>query len=156
MSDLEKVSVRVESARLGDDLLREPFFPEALSKLETDDHASKGRSRAVWQVVCIDMKSQDRPEDKKPYAGITYSGGGGSAPEEAVVIEGASSHAAGIRAEKQYLARRFGEEGADWRLQGQSLLVGDAQVIDKLTVETASGETETFYFEISDFFRIGD
>jgi len=102
------------------------------------------------------MDPQDERQGRESPAGITYSGGDGSAPEEAIVIEGASSHAAGIRAEKQYLARLFGTEGADWRLQGQSLLVGDAQVIDRLTIETASGETETFYFEISDFFRIGD
>ena len=102
------------------------------------------------------MKRQDHPENKELHAGITYSSGGGSAQEEAIVIEGASSHAAGIRTEKQRLARRFGEEGADWRLQGQSLLAGDAQVIDELTVEKTSGEAETVYFEISDFFRMGD
>jgi len=102
------------------------------------------------------MKRRNRPEDKEVDEGVTYSGGDGSAPEEAIVIEGASSRAAGIRAEKRRLARLFGKEGADWRLQGQSLFVGDAQVIDKLTVETASGETETLYFEISDFFRTGD
>lgn len=99
------------------------------------------------------MKRGNRSEDKEADEGVTYSGGDGSTPEEAVVIEGASSHPAGIRAEKQYLARLFGKEGADWRLQGQSLFVGDGQVIDRLTVETASGESETLYFEISDFFR---
>jgi len=101
------------------------------------------------------MKRRNRPEDKEVDEGVTYSGEDGSAPEEAIVIEGASSRAAGIRAEKRRLARLFGKD-ADWRLQGQSLFVGDAQVIDKLTVETASGETETLYFEISDFFRTGD
>ena len=50
----------------------------------------------------------------------------------------------------------LGGEGADWRLLGQSLFVGDGQVIDRLTVEKDSGKTETLYFEISDFYRAGD
>jgi len=103
------------------------------------------------------MKRQEDPEDEEiQIAGITYSGGDGSAPDEALVIEGARSRAEGIRAEKRYIARRFGEEGSDWYLQSQSLFVEDERVIDELTVEAASGETESLYFEVSDFFRSDD
>jgi len=103
------------------------------------------------------MKHEGDPGDEESgSARITYSGGDGSAPGEAIVIEGASSRAEGIRAEKRYIARRFGEEGSDWRLQSQSLFVEDERVIDELTVENAPGDTETLYFEVSDFFRSGD
>lgn len=103
------------------------------------------------------MKRQEDPEEEETQiAGIEYSGGDGSAPDEAIVINGARSHAQGIRAEIRYIARRFAEEGADWRLQSQSLLVEDSRVVDELTVENASGETQTFYFEVSEFFRLGD
>lgn len=103
------------------------------------------------------MKHEGDPEDEESESvGITYSGGDSSAPGEAIVIEGACSHAEGIRAEKRYIARRFGEEGSDWRLESQSLFVEDEQVIDELTVENAPGDTETLYFEVSSFFRSGD
>jgi hypothetical protein len=105
----------------------------------------------------MNMKHEEDPGGEEiQIAGITYSGGDGSAPGEAIVIGGARSHAEGIRAEKRYLARHFGEEGSDWRLQRQSLFVEDNRVVDELTVENAPGDTETLYFEVSDFFRSGD
>jgi hypothetical protein len=105
----------------------------------------------------MNMKHEEDPADEEiQIAGITYSGGDGSAPGEAIVIGGARSRAEGIRAEKRYIARRFGEEGSDWRLQSQSLFVEDARAVDRLTIEDASGDTETLYFEVSDFFRSGD
>lgn len=100
------------------------------------------------------MSPQDIPEDGElQIDGITYSGGDGSVPSEAIVIEGTSSRAEGIRAEKRYLSRLLGEENSDWHLRRQSLLASDEQVIDKLTVETPSNEREAFYFEVSGFFR---
>lgn len=103
------------------------------------------------------MKRQEDPEDEEiQIAGITYSGGDGSAPGEAIVIGGARSHSEGIRAEKRYIARRFGEEGSDWCLESQSLFVGDTRVVDELTLEITSGETESLYFEVSDFFGSDD
>lgn len=105
----------------------------------------------------MSMKHEEDPKDEEiQIAGITYSGGDGSTPSEAIVIVGARSRAEGIRSEKRYLARRFGEEGVDWRLQSQSVFVEDTRVVDELTIENASGETESFYFEVSDFFRLGD
>jgi len=105
----------------------------------------------------MNMKHEEDPAGEEiQIAGITYSGGDGSAPGEAIVIEGACSHVEGIRAEKRYIARRFGEEGSDLRLQNQSLFVKDNWVVDELTVEITSGETEILYFEISDFFRTDD
>lgn len=105
----------------------------------------------------MNMKHEEDPADEEiQIAGITYSGGDGSAPGEAIVIGGARSHAEGIRAEKRYIARRFGEEVSDWRLQSQSLFVEDERVIDELTVEITSGEIESLYFEVSDFFGSDD
>lgn len=84
--------------------------------------------------------------------GIRYAGGNGRTPEEAIVIEGARSHAEGIRAVKRYLTRQFGAEGDDWQLHRQTLLREECRPVDAMTVETKGGDTETLYFDISAFF----
>lgn len=93
-------------------------------------------------------------DEEQQIAGITYSGGDGSARDEAIIIEEASSRAEGIRARKRYLSRLLGVKGTDWDLQRQSLLASDNQVVDKLTVEKPSEARSVFYFEISSFFRV--
>jgi hypothetical protein len=89
-------------------------------------------------------EANDQPE---------YAGGDGSSPEEAVLIKDAPSHVAGVRAESAYISRQFGERGKDWELKEQSLTERkDGRQIDKMTIETASGDVETFYFDVSGFF----
>ena len=89
-------------------------------------------------------EASDQPE---------YAGGDGSSPEEAVLIKGASSHTTGVRAESTYISRQFGKQGQDWQLKEQSLTESaDGRKIDKMTIETAAGDVETIYFDVSDFF----
>ena len=89
-------------------------------------------------------EARDQPE---------YAGGDGSSPEEAVRIKDAPSHAAGVRAESAYISRKFGERGQDWELKEQSLTQKeDGRRIDKMTIETAAGAVEMFYFDVSGFF----
>jgi hypothetical protein len=89
-------------------------------------------------------EASDQPE---------YAGGDGSSPEEAVLIKDAPSHAAGVRAESAYISRKFGERGQDWNLKEQSITEReDGRRIDKMTIETAAGDVETFYFDVSGFF----
>ncbi|MCS3632035.1 hypothetical protein GGP55_002648 [Salinibacter ruber] len=89
-------------------------------------------------------EESDRPE---------YAGGNGRSPEEAILIKDAPSHAAGVRAESTYISRKFGERGQDWKLKGQSLTEReDGRQIDQMTIETAAGDVETFYFDVSSFF----
>jgi hypothetical protein len=83
---------------------------------------------------------------------VRFSGGDGSAPDQAIVIEGARSHIHGVRSEKRYISRLFGQEGDTWSLKCQSLLFEDGKPIDKLTIEKAKGGEETVYFDISDFY----
>ena len=95
------------------------------------------------------MGTQNRNEKEGP----RFSGGDGSSPESAVVIDNVSSHAAGVRAEKEYISRLFGEEGVNWRLSEQALLEQDGGPrLDRMTIETASGDTETLHFDVSNFF----
>lgn len=82
-----------------------------------------------------------------------YTGGDGRTPESAVVIENVRSHVAGIRAEKQYISEQIGETENQWDLSQQVLFErDDGTRIDRLTVELSSGETEMFYFDLSNFF----
>lgn len=101
----------------------------------------------------MNVEREGGSEEKESWiAGIAYLGGDGSVPGRAIVIHGARTHAEGARAEKRYLAHLFGVEGTDWQLQRQSLIVDDTNAFDEITVEKASGETETLYFEVSEFF----
>lgn len=85
--------------------------------------------------------------------GPEYAGGDGRSPEDAVLIKNARSHAAGVRAESTYISRQYGERGHDWKLKEQSLTEReDGRRIDQMTIETAAGDVETFYFDVSDFF----
>ena len=90
-------------------------------------------------------------ESKKD--GPAYSGGDGRTPETAVVIEDVSSHVGGIQAEKAYISRQLEESQLEWDLLEQALLEReDGTRIDRLTVEQSTGKTETFYFDVSNFF----
>lgn len=83
----------------------------------------------------------------------SYSGGDGSTPAQAVVIQDVRSNRDGIRAEYEYLRRIYGERGKDWQLEGQSVFEReDGRQLDKMTVTTATGESETIYFDVSEFF----
>jgi len=85
--------------------------------------------------------------------GPHFSGGDGRTPETAVVIENVGSTPAGIRAEKAYISRQLGETRGEWDLREQALLQReDGTRIDRLKVEPSSGKTETFYFDVSNFF----
>ncbi len=107
-----------------------------------------------WYVICAAMKCREASENEESQsAGVSYCGGDGSTPEKAVAIGGIQSRTESVQAEKKYLAQRLGEEDADWCLQSRSLLVSDRRIIDKLTIEKASGEPEEVYFEISELFR---
>lgn len=98
------------------------------------------------------MTSQDDSPDEAS-GQLEYTGGDGSSPEEAVRIKDAPSHAAGVRAESTYISRQFGERGQDWTLKEQSITEReDGQRIDQMTIETAAGDVETFYFNVSGFF----
>lgn len=95
----------------------------------------------------------ENKESAGPDDGPVFSGGDGSTPEDAVVIEEVRCHVAGIRAEKKYLSLLFGRERVDWRLKKQTLRErDDGTRIDEITIEKDCGGTETVYFDISNFF----
>jgi hypothetical protein len=94
--------------------------------------------------------------------GVQWSGGmfsgTGDRVEDPVVIVGAGCTAVGIRAEKQYLTRRFGwpaklaTEGRGWKLLSQRLIEALGRPLDALEIELATGGRTTVFFDVTDFF----
>jgi hypothetical protein len=86
--------------------------------------------------------------------GIRLAGGSGDSQKDAIIIQNAENHRAGVAAEYRYLRQRFGERGVHWRLVVQALVTGDKPV-DRLTIELADGTQKDVFFDISEFFGKG-
>ena len=82
---------------------------------------------------------------------ITYAGGDGHDCAHRVIIQGASGELDGVSAEYDWLAQK----SSGYKRKFQSLTKCDGQPSDKVTIETASGDTVDVYFDISDFFGKG-
>ena len=78
------------------------------------------------------------PKERSPY-------------EDAVVID-AEDTLAGVRAEKGFIARFCGERGKDWKMERQSLVEHNGKPYDVIVIALSSGETRTYYFDVSSFF----
>jgi hypothetical protein len=84
-------------------------------------------------------------------ATVSYGGGDGSAPDKAVLIQGAGSSAEGVPAEYRWIAQHY--PGAKRVRQALKSFGGKPQ--DEITIKTAAGEEKVLYFDISGFFGKG-
>lgn len=82
---------------------------------------------------------------------ITYAGGDGHDCAHRVIVQGASGELEGVSAEYDWLAQK----SPGYKRKFQSLTKCDGQPADKVTIETASGDTVDVYFDISAFFGKG-
>lgn len=82
---------------------------------------------------------------------VTYAGGDGHDCAHRVIVQGASGELEGVSAEYDWLAQK----SPGYKRKFQSLTKCDGQPSDKVTIETASGDTVDVYFDISDFFGKG-
>lgn len=83
---------------------------------------------------------------------ITFKGGPGDTPENAVVILGAPDSVEGISAEYSYLEKQFGRQNDDWMLTRQSVLQQNGKVYDRMDLDLKDGTKKTVFFDISEFF----
>ncbi len=83
---------------------------------------------------------------------ITVKGGPGDTPETAVVISGAADSMAGISAEYDWLAQKFGRKNVDWSLRRQSVMQQQGKVYDRMEIELKDGSRRIVFFDISGFF----
>lgn len=89
-----------------------------------------------------------------------FTGGSGDSVQTAVVINGATCTAIGIRAEKQYLTERFGLDLAiagdanGWQQIGQATTNSGGRRYDLISIRLADQSEQTIVFDITEFFGI--
>ena len=83
---------------------------------------------------------------------VTFEGGSGESPANAVIIRGAPNSMAGVQAEYRYLKQHFGQRNLKWRLLKQYLLQTGDKTFDVITIELADGAKRIIYFDITEFF----
>ena len=93
------------------------------------------------------VKAAGEKETGKKTA-IAYEGGDGSSMEKAVVIKGAKDSGTGIRAEYDWVGKKF----PGYRLKKQSVRAKDGKSYDVLAIVTKDGKEMEIHFDISEFF----
>ncbi|MBD2315052.1 tetratricopeptide repeat protein [Desertifilum sp. FACHB-1129] len=86
---------------------------------------------------------------------ITFEGGSGDRPENAVIIKGASNQALGVPAQYHYLIEHFGRPDRDWRLAEQSMLNQSDRQYNRMDLQLADGRRQVVYFDITDYYSKG-
>lgn len=85
---------------------------------------------------------------------ITYEENSGDSIENAIVIHGALNEKEGVYAEYEYLSKKFGERGKDWKLVQQSVTDGiKGKYYDEMEIILSDGTKRTICFDITEFFR---
>ncbi|MGQ9608584.1 MAG: hypothetical protein ACUVWN_04750 [bacterium] len=75
----------------------------------------------------------------------------GESIEKAIVID-AENEVTGVLAEYEYLEKRFGKRGKDWKLNMQSLIEESKKIYDMMDLTLSDGTEKTIYFDITSFF----
>lgn len=75
----------------------------------------------------------------------------GESIEKAIVID-AENEVTGVLAEYEYLEKRFGKRGKDWKLNMQSLIEKSKKIYDMMDLTLSDGTEKTIYFDITSFF----
>ena len=79
----------------------------------------------------------------------------GETTEKAIIILDADDHYHGIDLEYEYLAKKHGRKGEDWKLEKQSLLSENNKMYDKMIIQLSDDTERTIFFDITDFFGKG-
>lgn len=80
-----------------------------------------------------------------------FGGGTGETIEKAIVIN-TISPLIGVAAEYEYVSKVCGEININWSLKTQSIIEEKNRYYDVLQVELNSGESRSFYFDITQFY----
>lgn len=91
--------------------------------------------------------SIENPVASASTANVTFSGGDGTSCDDAVVVVGAANEREGVKAEYEWIARKY----PGFKRGGQGM--GNCKFIaDVIDITTASGEAKRVYFNISGFY----
>jgi hypothetical protein len=109
-----------------------------------------GLTALLWHVFRLPQEAAAR--DGAPQ--LTIKGGPGETPATAVVIAGAPSYVAVVAGEYQFLRKRFGQQGKDWRLLKKEVYQDRDKVYDLFIIEIPKkGAKEMIYFDITKYFK---
>ncbi len=81
---------------------------------------------------------------------VRYTGNGESTDDPVIILD-VEDHFEGIRAEYQYLEKKFGKRGFDWELEGQSLMDVEGRKFDKMDLIFPGKIKKNLYFEVTNF-----
>jgi hypothetical protein len=97
---------------------------------------------------------QDVVAKPNPPPPLTFSGGSGDTPADAVIIQNASDYVAVVAGEYQYLRKNFGnEDRAGWRVALKEVYQHNNKVYDRLHVEFPHDIKRYVYFDITPYFK---
>jgi hypothetical protein len=100
------------------------------------------------KAVDNDSNKPDKVQSQMTIGSITYAGGDGTSMEQAVFIKNAKDEMEGVEAESKWIQKMH----PGWRKGEQRLLNKNGRVYDEIDYLTASNETKTIYFDITEFF----
>jgi hypothetical protein len=76
---------------------------------------------------------------------------GGETPGTSIIIH-TSSHFVGVIAEYAILAKKFGKQDRDWKLDMRAVGGSGDRLWEMMCVKLADGTEKTLYFDITEFF----
>ena len=101
---------------------------------------------------CMAMPTTNSPTASSPKAvkigKLVFEGGDGATQETAVVIKGAKNEQEGVDAERKWVNKVH----PGWKKGAQALMNAEGKYYDRIEYTTPSGETQTIYFDITEFF----
>jgi hypothetical protein len=77
---------------------------------------------------------------------------GGETPSTSIIIP-TSSHFVGVLAEYACLAKKFGKQDVDWKLEMKAVGGNKERLWDMMVVKLKDGTEKTIYFDITEFFE---
>lgn len=100
--------------------------------------------------------SSEPPVETRPTRATSgpmyFEGGDGETIDDAILVLGAPTHSAGIKAEYDYLTQKYGRPGSDWTLEHQALVRSRNRPYDEMVIRLADGTMKVIFFDLTDFF----
>jgi hypothetical protein len=85
---------------------------------------------------------------------LTFRGGSGDTPADAVIIQNAPDYVAIVAGEYKYLRKKFGnEDRAGWRIAEKEVYQQNNKVYDRLRIEFPHGVSRYVFFDITPYFK---
>ena len=106
----------------------------------------------VILLNCASRQTVDLRTQQEKATQIVYQGGDGDSMDDAVVIIGVSKQEEGLDAEYNFISKKYGLKGKDWRVVGQTIVKENKKIYDMIEFEiTSSSEKRIYYFDVSAF-----